>query len=436
MKPDKVKTGIIQFTPAHLNIEKNFHYVKDEIIRLARLGAEIILLPELWATGPLFSNDELKKKVLTGLIQDLADLSQGLNIYVVGTMPEFVHEMHDQAFNSRPEIYNATFLFGPDEYGPVYRKIHLFSPMEEDKIFTPGHDPSFLDLKLNGGREIGVGFLTCFDLRFPELFRFLVFNGIQLMLISSLWPKRRIEAFKILLRARAIESQCYVAASNAWGMSGGIFFGGGSCVAGPDGDILIKAKDKEDSIIAKIDLDLIAVQRDKFFSARPPKDWIPKASRKITGTGEIKDIVIKRRRTGQKMVFTNGCFDLIHAGHVSYLEKARNLGDFLVVGLNSDKSVKAIKGDERPVLPQESRARVLASLSSVDYVVIFDEFTPESLICSIHPDFLVKGSDWNEDEIAGADIVKKNGGKVVRIPLLQGFSSSSIIKEIRKSLKT
>jgi rfaE bifunctional protein nucleotidyltransferase chain/domain len=433
VKPDKVKIGIIQFTPAHLHIKKNFHYVKDEISRLARLGAEIILLPELWATGPLFPNDDLKKKVLSGLIQDLADLSQELDIYVAGTMPEFVHGMHDQALNSSPEIYNTTYLFGPDEYGPVYRKIHLFPPMDEDKIFTPGHDPSFLFLNLNGGRRIGVGFLTCFDLRFPELFRFLAFNGIQLMLISSLWPKTRIEAFKILLRARAIESQCYVAASNAWGMSGGIFFGGGSCVAEPDGDMLIKAKDKENSIIAKIDLNQIAVQRDKFFTARPPRGWIPRASKKITGTDEIKDIAIKRRRTGQKMVFTNGCFDLIHAGHVSYLEKARNLGDFLVVGLNSDKSVRTIKGNERPVMPQESRARVLASLSSVDYVVIFDELTPESLICSILPDFLVKGSDWKEDEIVGADTVKKKGGKVVRISLLKDFSSTSIIKKLQES---
>ncbi|MBI5234327.1 MAG: D-glycero-beta-D-manno-heptose 1-phosphate adenylyltransferase [Deltaproteobacteria bacterium] len=136
------------------------------------------------------------------------------------------------------------------------------------------------------------------------------------------------------------------------------------------------------------------------------------------------------RRRGRKIVFTNGCFDIIHAGHVRYLSKAKTLGDLLVVGLNSDSSVMTIKGKGRPIVPEEERAEVLSALQAVDYVIPFDEPTPIRLIEAIKPDVLVKGADWKTKDIVGADIVKKAGGRVARIRLVEGRSTTNIIKKI------
>ncbi len=138
----------------------------------------------------------------------------------------------------------------------------------------------------------------------------------------------------------------------------------------------------------------------------------------------------KLRKKGKKIVFTNGCFDIIHAGHVRYLRKARSLGDLLVVGLNSDSSVRRIKGGLRPIVPQKERAEVMGALSFVDYVVIFNESTPIRLIKAVKPDILAKGADWAAKNIAGADIVKETGGRVARIPLVKGRSTTNIIKKI------
>ena len=140
-----------------------------------------------------------------------------------------------------------------------------------------------------------------------------------------------------------------------------------------------------------------------------------------------------RRDAGQRMVFTNGCFDILHAGHVSYLKEARRQGDFLVVGLNSDSSIREIKGPSRPVNSEEMRAAVLSGLGCVDYVTLFSDSTPERLIASILPDVLVKGADWAEDEIVGADIVKANGGWVVRIPFIHDTSTTETINKIRQA---
>jgi D-sedoheptulose 7-phosphate isomerase len=131
-----------------------------------------------------------------------------------------------------------------------------------------------------------------------------------------------------------------------------------------------------------------------------------------------------------KTVFTNGCFDILHPGHVDLLARARELGDRLVVGLNSDRSVRAIKGADRPINSQEDRRAVLLGLRSVDEVIIFDELTPENLIREIGPDILVKGGDWQVDEIIGADIVRANGGEVVSLPLKSNYSSSRVIEKM------
>lgn len=138
------------------------------------------------------------------------------------------------------------------------------------------------------------------------------------------------------------------------------------------------------------------------------------------------------RAAGRRVVFTNGVFDLLHPGHVRYLQDARSYGDLLIVGLNADASVRRNKGPERPINPQDERAEVLAALACVDGVVIFDEDTPADIIRLIQPDVLVKGADWAEDAIVGRDTVEARGGRVVRVPVEPGHSTTAIVEKIRR----
>ena len=147
---------------------------------------------------------------------------------------------------------------------------------------------------------------------------------------------------------------------------------------------------------------------------------------------ELKELLgpLEKVRGKKKIVFTNGCFDLLHAGHADYLNKAKSLGDILVVGINSDASVRRIKGEKRPILPQQIRAYLLDNLKPVDYVVIFEEDTPLELIKAIKPDVLVKGADWDLDRIVGADFVLSYGGRVERIPFSFDISTSKVVERI------
>jgi D-glycero-beta-D-manno-heptose 1-phosphate adenylyltransferase len=147
---------------------------------------------------------------------------------------------------------------------------------------------------------------------------------------------------------------------------------------------------------------------------------------------EVVAFVERARAEGQSIVFTNGVFDILHPGHIRYLRDARALGDLLIVGVNSDRSVKALaKAPNRPINPEAERVEVLSALASVDAVVIFDEDTPHAIISALQPDILVKGADWGENAIVGRDIVEARGGKVVRIALAEGYSTTKIIDRIR-----
>ncbi|MEP7267178.1 MAG: D-glycero-beta-D-manno-heptose 1-phosphate adenylyltransferase [Saprospiraceae bacterium] len=157
----------------------------------------------------------------------------------------------------------------------------------------------------------------------------------------------------------------------------------------------------------------------------------PSYCNKIHTLETIRELISDWRNHSNKIVFTNGCFDILHLGHVDYLEKAKNLGDKLIVGLNSDRSVSAIKGPSRPIQDETCRSGVMASLASVDAVIIFDENTPLELIESLKPDILVKGGDWHLDKIIGADIVFALGGDVKTIPIIQGYSTTLIEQKIK-----
>jgi rfaE bifunctional protein nucleotidyltransferase chain/domain len=140
----------------------------------------------------------------------------------------------------------------------------------------------------------------------------------------------------------------------------------------------------------------------------------------------------REKRNGRRVVFTNGCFDLLHPGHIGSLEQARALGDALIVGLNSDASVRQLKGAGRPVLPERERAEILAALECVDAVVIFDALTPREVIARLLPDVLVKGGDWPGDQIVGREEVEGAGGRVVSVPVVPGYSTTAILKKIRE----
>lgn len=154
-------------------------------------------------------------------------------------------------------------------------------------------------------------------------------------------------------------------------------------------------------------------------------------SDKLKNLTEIAALADKARENGKKVVFTNGCFDLLHRGHVHILREAKASGDLLIVGINSDRSVKSIKGPARPILPETDRVELIAAMEMVDYVVLFDEPDPYQLIAAIKPNVLVKGGDWNENQIIGADLVERDGGRVALIPYLKGFSTTEIIERIR-----
>lgn len=157
------------------------------------------------------------------------------------------------------------------------------------------------------------------------------------------------------------------------------------------------------------------------------------SSDKIVDRAALPGVVDGLRKAGKRIVFTNGCFDLLHVGHITYLNEARGLGDVLIVGLNTDRSIRALKGESRPIIPEQERSHVLAALESVGYVVLFDEDTPLDLIGTIRPDVLVKGADYTRDTVVGADIVESYGGKVHLIRLVDNASTTDIIRRIRES---
>jgi D-beta-D-heptose 7-phosphate kinase/D-beta-D-heptose 1-phosphate adenosyltransferase len=159
-----------------------------------------------------------------------------------------------------------------------------------------------------------------------------------------------------------------------------------------------------------------------------------KAVEKVLPVARAYEVVDDLKRRGKRVVFTNGCFDLLHPGHTRYLAEARKLGDALIVAVNSDRSVRVLKGPGRPIQPQAERAEILAALAAVDYVTIFDDLTPQAIIARLLPHILVKGGDWELNEVVGRAEVEAAGGKVVTIPVAPGYSTSTIIEAALRSV--
>ena len=153
---------------------------------------------------------------------------------------------------------------------------------------------------------------------------------------------------------------------------------------------------------------------------------------KLKSLSALLALLKRRKKLRKQIIFTNGCFDILHVGHIRYLQKARSLGDCLVVGLNADSSVRKLKGTGRPVTGERDRAEVLGALACVDYVILFSDKTPERLIRAVRPDYLVKGGDWKKEQIVGSAFVESYGGKVLSLPFVKGFSTTGLLGKIKK----
>ncbi|NLX19709.1 MAG: D-glycero-beta-D-manno-heptose 1-phosphate adenylyltransferase [Desulfobulbus sp.] len=205
---------------------------------------------------------------------------------------------------------------------------------------------------------------------------------------------------------------------------------GHSMIVAPDGTVLQSASRETTVIAAEPDSGAVDEQRRRFYPAGD-RSWLTADHEKVQDLDTVAARVHQIRRQGSRIAFTNGCFDILHAGHVSYLEAARRTADCLVVGMNTDCSIRGLKGPDRPVNSEGDRARVLAALGCVDHVVLFAEPTPLHLITTLRPDVLVKGADWPENEIVGAREVKAGGGQVVRIAFEYERSTTALIEKIR-----
>ncbi len=418
----KLTVSAFQLCPQK-DIAKTLDKVVEAASEAAKNGAGLILLPELFPFGILKNREEANEAAskTPKILSHLKEWAGRLKIAICGGLP------FEYAGGS---ILNSMFLIPPE--GPFlrYDKLHLFPPFNEPIVFKPGKAPKTFCLNTSSGQVLA-GPMICYDIRFPELARRLSQEGASLLMVSSLWPLSRKENLITLLRARAMENQCFLVAANVCGRCGNIEFAGASLVAAPDGSLLSQAGDGEELILARLDIDKIQSLRAFFNSSIPKGIWNFPLETKIIDIKEAKKRISFRKKAGQRVVFTNGCFDILHAGHVSYLRKARAFGDVLVVGLNSDESIRRIKGPSRPVNRENERAKVLSALSFVDMVVIFSEDTPERLIHEIEPDVLVKGADWEEENIVGADFVKARGGNVKRIAFEEEVSTTGIIERIK-----
>jgi rfaE bifunctional protein nucleotidyltransferase chain/domain len=379
----------------------------------------LIVLPELWASGFDYNVIAEHARMTPELLAALGEQCSQGGYYLAGSLVE------EQGGN----YYNTLYLTGPLGQIGQYRKQHLFSYWREDDFFQAGDRPAPLQ-----SPHGPVASLVCYDLRFPELAWSQIFQGAEVLVVAAQWPKSRVEHWKVLLQARAIENQVYVIACNGCGQSGEVEIAGHSMIIGPDGTILVQAESTVQYGTSTLEKSSVDALRSKFcpVSKRP---YSRADADKVLGLGELLKRLQRLRNQGSRVAFTNGCFDILHPGHVDYLEQARVTADCLVLGLNSDASVRRIKGDGRPINSEQDRARVLAGLACVDFVVIFEQDTPLNLINAVVPDVLVKGADWPENEIVGAVEVKAAGGRVERIAFSHTTSTTAVIAAIQSNTK-
>lgn len=425
LKEQITSLGFLQFSIAPADIAANRERMLKALATLNPPPGSLIVLPEMWATGFVYEQLAGLSREVPPLLEELEELAKARQIVVAGSLPQ------QKTLPGQTEeiLFNSLHFSGTGITPiPAIAKQYLFSLWKEDKWFEAGGSPA--PVKLCGGDILGG--MVCYDLRFPEAVRGQCHCGANIIVVSAEWPLARVSQWRILLQARAIENQAFVVAANCCGLQDGMEMGGHSLVIAPDGEILAEAVETEASQVLPLDRSLLVSLRNRFNTVAPAP-WLGDDGDKLFVLDDLAQVVSERRRAGQKIVFTNGCFDILHAGHVDYLQKARRQGDFLILGLNDDASISSIKGPDRPINCEQHRARVLAALGCIDAVVLFGEDTPLRLISRLLPDVLVKGADWEEGEIVGAAQVKDAGGRVERIVFVSDTSTSAVIDQIRST---
>jgi rfaE bifunctional protein nucleotidyltransferase chain/domain len=408
------KIGILQFDVLLGETAKNLATVEEGVKRLADRGASLVCLPEMFSTGFYYEDlPGIAKESFSRTVETLERLGESTGALIAGSLPEPADE----------GVYNTLHLVGPGGIVATARKVHLFRLHGEHEHFLAGSDAVVAKTEL--GR---VGLMVCYDLRFPELARSLALSGARLIIVPAQWPLARVEHYLVLCRARALENQLFLVASNRSGKDPKMEYCGSSVVVSPTGDLLAQAGCGDEELLVEVDPGLVEEFRGQMDCLGDRRPGVYAGEGRVLPRAEAAKFAAAARERGQKIVFTNGCFDILHAGHVDYLKKASMLGDVLVVGLNSDTSVRGLKGEGRPIVPEGERGSILASLRFVDVVAVFDEPDPLSLIKEIRPDVLVKGADWGPGEIIGSEEVKSWGGSVARIPLTDGLSTTNIIE--------
>ncbi len=425
LKEQITSLGFLQFSIAPGDIAANRERMLGALTVLDPPPGSLIVLPEMWGTGFVYEQLAGLSREVSPLLEELEELAEARQIVIAGSLPQ------QKTIPGQTEevLFNSLYFSGTGTTPiPAIAKQHLFSLWKEDKWFEAGSVPA--PVQLRGGDILGG--MVCYDLRFPEAVRGQCQRGADIIVVSAEWPLARISQWRTLLQARAIENQAFVVAANCCGLQDGSEMGGHSLVVAPDGEILVEAAESEESQVLPLDRDLLRSLRNRFNTVAPAP-WLGEDGNKLFELDDLAQLVSECRKAGQKIVFTNGCFDILHAGHVDYLQKARRQGDFLILGLNDDASIASIKGPDRPINSEQHRARVLAALGCIDAVVLFGEDTPLRLISRLLPDVLVKGADWEEGEIVGAAEVKAAGGRVERIAFVNDTSTSAVIDQIRST---
>ncbi len=411
--------GFVQFEIIPSDCRANLEQVEAGLSRLAAPAGSLILLPEVWSTGFVYEQLAVLAAETPKILTRLTELAAAQGLTLAGSLVE------QEADPAETSLYNTLFFVNGHGICGKIRKQRLFAFWQEDQWLRPGDSPEVV--------ETGCGLvagLICYDLRFPELAREQCRQAADVLAVSAQWPLARLAQWRILQQARAIENQIHLVSCNGCGPCGDLELAGHSLLVAPDGTILHEAGAGPEEVVLPVDWRRQHQLRQRFNTvAQDPGHG--SSGQKLLSLDECQRQTARRQRLGQRIVFTNGCFDILHAGHVHYLERARHEGDYLILGLNSDASIRGLKGPGRPVNNQQDRARVLAGLACVDALVIFDESTPLELITTLRPQVLVKGADWSEEQIVGAAEVKALGGRVVRIDFAHDLSTTALIGRIK-----
>ncbi|MDD2463843.1 MAG: adenylyltransferase/cytidyltransferase family protein [Desulfobulbus sp.] len=364
----------LQFPIVLGEVERNLSQVRHLLMAEPPSPHTLVVLPEIWATGFDYPRTlELGQRTpkILATMQELASAGQ---FYLVGSLTA------PDATDALPR--NTLFLVGPDGVAGSISKQHLFRFWQEDQHYQGGQAAPLISTSHGP-----LGGLICYDLRFPEVAKRQAFAGGRLLVISAQWPLSRLDHWQTLVRARAIENQCYIAACNGCGLTGSLEMAGHSMIIAPDGQVLQQAGLEADLITMPLHPEIVDEQRRRFFPAGD-RPWLSVDKDKIVSLEQLTSELSLIRRHGSRVAFTYGDFDILNTAHVNALEEARRSADCLVVGLKSKTTAQEQNATRQPVNNEADRARVLAALGCVDYVVLFHEKTPEQLIAAIRPDVL------------------------------------------------